>query len=202
MRNSNNHGDPEMIKQCENEACGKSFEAKRSSARYCGGTCRALASRARRQPGPTRPSTARPAARSVEEERAGIDTAVAARLHKLEARLVALASRIDEGQAKAAQTLRTVTAGLAMDRDDTNERACDLRDQVEAMEKRVKGLEKRARLQAAPVDDARLDRLAHRFEELRREVAHLDERVQEHGQMIATLNRAAAAAMGLVDALS
>jgi chromosome segregation ATPase len=37
-----------MIKQCEYEACGQPFEAKRADAKYCSATCRAGASRARR----------------------------------------------------------------------------------------------------------------------------------------------------------
>ena len=170
-----------MIKRCEHEACGQPFEAKRADARYCGASCRAAASRARRVGvlAPQRPAP-------VPELVATLDPDVVARIAELETRVEALAGRVGDGQAKASKALASVAEELGQDRNDTNERVCDLEERVQRLARRKEPVE------AAPaptVDtsalDTRLGELEQLLRRVRRRLGSLEAKVAEIDEVAA-----------------
>ncbi len=93
-----------MIKRCAHQPCGEAFEAQRRDARYCSASCRAAASRARREGEGTDsvPTTGAVSAAG------GQDPATEARLRTVEERVMDLQADVEavEGQVDALADLR------------------------------------------------------------------------------------------------
>lgn len=88
-----------MMRECAHETCGTVFEAKRADARFCSGSCRAAASRARRAVvGPGSGPTPEPdQAREPDREEAAIDDT---RLRALEERVMDLEGDVEAAEAE------------------------------------------------------------------------------------------------------
>lgn len=93
-----------MIKRCAHEPCAATFEAQRKDARYCSASCRAAASRARREGEGTDSVPTTGPASAV----AGQDPGSEARLRAVEERVMDLQADVEavEGQVDALADLR------------------------------------------------------------------------------------------------
>ena len=88
-----------MMRECAHDPCGQTFEAKRADARFCSGSCRAAASRARRAVVGTRsvPTTAPdPVGRPEHPDEAATDE----RLRVMEERLMDLEGDVEVAEAE------------------------------------------------------------------------------------------------------
>ena len=176
-----------MMKECAHQPCGQPFEAKRSDARFCSASCRAAASRARRQ-GVEAPSPS-PRAAVIAP-----DTDLRGEVKRLRAEVAALVRQVETGKVEAERELAKVARELGLDRDGINERLGELVDRVMNLEEvdlveRVERLEEAARREAGEVvevDAPEPERFDERLGEMEQAVQRLvyglqalEERVEE-----------------------
>ncbi len=131
-----------MMKECAHQPCGQPFEAKRSDARFCSASCRAAASRARRQGVEGVASAPRAAVIAA-------DTELRGEVERLRGEVAALGRQVEAGRVEAERALAGVARELGLDRDGINERLGDLVDRVMNLEEvdlveRVERLEEAA----------------------------------------------------------
>ena len=153
-----------MMKECAHQPCGQPFEAKRSDARFCSASCRAAASRARRQ-GVEAPSPS-PRAAVI-----AADADLRGEVERLRGEVAALGRRVEAGRVEAERALDAVATELGLDRDETNERVGDLRERLDHLE----GLDLVERMESVEI----ATRIAPGEEDPRSALCRLDRQVSE-----------------------
>lgn len=178
-----------MIKQCAHEVCGQTFEAQRRDARYCSASCRAAASRARREgvgteSGPSMAAApAEPRATAPVPSKAPAPVAPAPcaarqvsawpeedpRLRALEVKLVDLEADVAE--------LVPLVKDVAVIRESAAERddLYELERVIAGIDRRLVAVEERSVVPPRGKPDQRLDELENAVVALLRQASHLRE---------------------------